>query len=261
VETKTGLLQQFAKRLFEAEQQRTTIEPPSTQIPDLTLEDAYKIQDEIAALKRTAGLRHIGWKTALTNPLLRQRTQAPEPTRGYLFEPALLASREARGPGFLIEPEVTFYLDADITGPAVTPEEVLAATRGVCASLEVAGGRYGNRVSFVDLAADNAGATHMVVSDLVLSPDDAGDPGRLASLSVELMKNGELVQSGTGVDVMGGPAHAVAWLANQLYTSGKMLRRGQVILSGSFTLPVPAAPGDRVAARFDMLGTIEVSVT
>ena len=261
METRITLLQQFARRLFEAEQQGTTVKPPSTQIPNFALEDAYQVQDQIAALKREAGLRHIGWKTALTNPLLRQRSQAPVPTRGYLFEPALLTSREARGPGFLIEPEVTFYLDADIAGPAATPEAVLAATRGICASLEVAGGRYGERVSFVDLAADNAGAAHMVVSDLILSPAEAGDPASLAGLSVELFKNGELVQSGKGVDVMGGPAHAVAWLATQLHDSEKMLQRGQVILSGSFTLPVPAAPGDRITARFDRLGSIEVSVT
>jgi 2-keto-4-pentenoate hydratase len=39
------------------------------------------------------------------------------------------------------------------------------------------------------------------------------------------------------------------------------LKAGQVILSGSFTLPVPAEAGDTMTARFDVLGEVAVRIT
>jgi 2-keto-4-pentenoate hydratase len=49
-------------------------------------------------------------------------------------------------------------------------------------------------------------------------------------------------------------------LANQLASTGLKLTAGQLILSGSLTLPVTAGAGDRVVARFDRLGTVEVTI-
>ncbi|MBE0986538.1 2-oxo-hepta-3-ene-1,7-dioic acid hydratase, partial [Escherichia coli] len=44
--------------------------------------------------------------------------------------------------------------------------------------------------------------------------------------------------------VLNHPAKGVAWLANKLAPYGVCLEAGQVILGGSFTRPVAAAPGD-----------------
>ena len=100
-------------------------------------------------------------------------------------------------------------------------------------------------------------AAYMVVSPAVMTSGDVGD---LASITVVLEKNGEVVAKGTGSEVLDGPPKAVAWLANQLAKTGLKLAAGQIVLSGSFTLPVAARAGDRVVARFDRLGTVEVTI-
>jgi 2-keto-4-pentenoate hydratase len=152
---------------------------------------------------------------------------------------------------------VTFYLAGDVSGPGVTEAAVLSATGGLCASLELARTRFSGGWKLEDITADNAAAAYMVVSPAVMTSADVGD---LASITVVLEKNGGVVAKGTGAEVLGGPPKAVAWLANQLATTGLKLVAGQIILSGSLTLPVAARAGDRVVARFDRLGTVEVRI-
>jgi 2-oxopent-4-enoate/cis-2-oxohex-4-enoate hydratase len=251
------IIERCARLLFDAEQTGAKIDPLTATFLDLTLEDAYAIQAEIAALRQAAGIGQIGWKTAFTNPLLRERFNAPEPTRGYLASTAPLSTPEVHGGAYLVEPEMTFYLEAEVRGPGVTAEQVLSATRGVAASFEVAAPRYNQQVSLVDLTADNAGATYLIASAQVFDPRSLGD---LAEIGVEVRKNGEVVQTGKGAEVMGGPASAMAWLANQLAPFGLALEKGQTVLSGSLTLPTPVMAGDKVTATFDQLGTVQVSV-
>jgi 2-oxo-hept-3-ene-1,7-dioate hydratase len=47
-------------------------------------------------------------------------------------------------------------------------------------------------------------------------------------------------------------------LANRLAIHGVSLKRGEVILSGSFTKPVFAEPGDTFVADYGPLGTVSV---
>jgi 2-keto-4-pentenoate hydratase len=53
----------------------------------------------------------------------------------------------------------------------------------------------------------------------------------------------------------------MVWLAGKLAEFGLALRPGDLIMTGSFTRQFPLAPGDRVRAEFDGLGTVEVGVT
>ncbi|MGV8604301.1 2-oxo-hept-4-ene-1,7-dioate hydratase, partial [Pseudomonas aeruginosa] len=52
------------------------------------------------------------------------------------------------------------------------------------------------------------------------------------------------------------PAKGDAWLANKLAPYGVCLEAGQVILGGSFTRPVAAAPRDTFHVDYDLLGRI-----
>jgi len=64
---------------------------------------------------------------------------------------------------------------------------------------------------------------------------------------------------GTGADVLGHPHHALAWLANHLAASGRALRAGQIVLTGSLVKTVWLKPGDSVAIDLSGLGAVQVS--
>jgi 2-oxo-hept-3-ene-1,7-dioate hydratase len=76
---------------------------------------------------------------------------------------------------------------------------------------------------------------------------------------VVCQQNGAPVASGTGAASMDHPAKAVAWLANKLARHDSRLRGGDIILSGTLNVPIPAHAGDHFEAVFQGLGSVSVS--
>jgi 2-oxo-hept-3-ene-1,7-dioate hydratase len=74
-----------------------------------------------------------------------------------------------------------------------------------------------------------------------------------------LSKNGTIEESVVSAAIMGHPAAGIAWLVNKLHDVGTRLRRGQIVLAGSFTRPVDIAQGDVIHADYGPLGAIGVS--
>ncbi len=60
--------------------------------------------------------------------------------------------------------------------------------------------------------------------------------------------------------MLGDPRVALTWLANELSGLGIELAAGQVVTTGTCTVPLPIAPGDRVEADFGRLGQIGLSL-
>jgi 2-keto-4-pentenoate hydratase len=151
-----------------------------------------------------------------------------------------------------VEPEIAFLLCEDLAGPGVGVRDVAAATRAVCAALEVIDSRYRDfRFRLPDVVADNASA-----AGFVLGPPVRAEDLDLATLGCVLERNGEVAGTAAGAAVMGHPAAAVAWLANELGRAGEAVRAGWVVLSGGLTAPAPLGVGDHVTATFAHLGPV-----
>ena len=80
----------------------------------------------------------------------------------------------------------------------------------------------------------------------------------LPNTRVVLKKNGEEAASATGADVLGGPARAVAWLANKLAGHHQSLKAGEIVMPGSMAPIYPVDVADKVEAQFDALGSVSV---
>jgi 2-oxo-hept-3-ene-1,7-dioate hydratase len=76
-----------------------------------------------------------------------------------------------------------------------------------------------------------------------------------------LSKNGIIEESGVSAAIMGHPAAGIAWLVNKLHVVGAGLKKGQIVLAGSFTRPVDIVAGDVIQADYGPLGAIGVSFT
>ena len=88
-------------------------------------------------------------------------------------------------------------------------------------------------------------------------PTEPLPPGDVLSQAVvEVLINGETVDSGSGEDIMDGPEGSVAWLANKLSEFGKKLEKGQQIMTGSFTRQHPIAKGDLIEVNFTPYGSV-----
>jgi 2-oxo-hept-3-ene-1,7-dioate hydratase len=160
-----------------------------------------------------------------------------------------------------VEVELAFVLSEPLHGPDVTLPDVLRATEYVRPALEILDARVqmsdpetGHLRTIVDTIADNAADAGLVLGGQPFGPLDVD----LRWVAALLIRNGTIEESGVAAAVLDHPANGVAWLANRLAPHGVSLQRGDVILSGSFTKPVFAEPGDTFVADYGPQGTVSV---
>ncbi len=253
--TLTSLAHQF----ILAEDQREPVEPVTLRYPGMTIEEAYRINALILEEKLGHGDQIAGMKVGATSKAIQQQVGINEPLSGYLLESYRIADGADVPRARLISPrvecEVAFLLGRDLVGPGVTIDDVLAATEGVMASIEIVDSRTrGWQVSARDIVADS-----LILAGFVLSGRRVPVMGLdLPELGVVLKKNGEVVASAKGADVLGNPANPLVWLANRVAAQGGKLAAGQVVMTGSMTPLVAVDGGDTVEAVFDELGSVSV---
>jgi 2-oxo-hept-3-ene-1,7-dioate hydratase len=252
-----------AHSLDQAEQTRKQIRQLSLQHPDITIADAYKIQQRWIALKLARGRTVIGRKIGLTSRAMQVSSQIDEPDYGVLLDDMLFHDGAAMPITRFILPrvevELAFILGKTLRGPACTIFDVLAATDYVVPALEIIDARSQQidpetkkpRKVF-DTISDNAACAGIVLGGRPVKPNDVD----LRWVAAICYRNGVIEESGVAAAVLNHPANGVAWLANRLAPHGVELKPGQIVLGGSFTRPVAASGGDTFHVEYSGLGTI-----
>jgi len=248
--------QAAAAALIESHRTKVQTEPASARYPDIEIEDSYAISALVAAEMQGRGHRIIGHKVGLTSKAMRAAVGIDEPDYGYMFDTMLLDDgatvRQADFCEPRVESELTFVLKAALKGPGVGIVEVLNATDYVIPSLEIIDARMTGPRKIFDNVADNAAGAGIVLGGRPVRPDAVD----LRRVGVALYRNSEIEETGIAAGVLGHPAKAIAWLANKISAYGQSLEPGHLVLSGSFTRPVPAARGDTLMADFGELGMV-----
>ena len=252
-----------AARLDEAEATRTPIPQLSLQHPEMTIDDAYRVQQAWVELKLGQGRRLVGRKIGLTSRAMQQSVNITEPDYGAIFDDMFFDDgSEIPSDRFIaprVEVELAFVLGDRLTGPACTAFDVLRATELVTPALEILDARVqmsdpatGHSRTIVDTIADNAADAGIVTGGRAMHPLEAD----LRWTSALLYRNGVIEESGVSAAVLNNPANGVAWLANKLAPHGVALEAGLVILAGSFTRAVWARPGDVFHVDYGQMGSI-----
>ena len=97
-----------------------------------------------------------------------------------------------------------------------------------------------------------------MVADLALVRRlGAADQG--LAVAATTRTDGSVHTSLVNAGVLDHPANAVAWLANKLVEHGGSIKAGQIILSGTFTRPLPVGRGDTVRADYGPWGVVTCS--
>jgi len=252
----TQILKVLADELFEAEKTAAPIVPLSSRFPDLSVEDAYKIQLLGHERRLASNRRVVAKKIGLTNVAMQKVFGVSEPDYGSILDDMVLWSGELCSRRQMIapkaEPEVAMMLREPLRGPHVTIDDVLRATDYVVAALEILDSRIANwRIRLNDTIADNASSKYVVLSDHKVN---------LSEETVSFFKNGVLLDRSSGRSVLGDPAKAVAWLANRLGELGSGLAPGEFVMPGSFCSPTDISPGDEIVAEFGTCGRVSVRV-
>ena len=222
--------------------------------------EGYAIQAELV---RLSGQRVAGWKIAATSVAGQRHINVDGPLAGPLLANRLVSAGSTidlrRNRMRLAEAEFAFRMAAPLPPRAApyTIDDVKAATASVHPAIEVPDSRYEDvtAVGAPQLIADAACAWCATVGEIGVSNWRDRD---LDAHPVAVFKDEQLVAEGVGGNV-GGPLHALTWVANELAAHGGGLRAGDVVITGTCVEPVPIAPGERLRADFGDFGAIEVA--
>lgn len=253
-------IQQYGDALYQALVERKAIDPLTTTEPDITIQDAYRIQLRMIERRLQNGAeRVIGKKIGVTSRPVMDMLKVDQPDFGHLTSSMVFGDGTAIPVDSLIAPkaegEIAFVLKHDLTGPGITNADVLRATEYVLPCFEIVDSRIRDwKIRIQDTVADNASSGVFVLGDA------AADPRKidLALVGMTLEKNGDIVGTGAGAAALGHPLNAMTWLANTLGELGMSLRAGEVILSGSLAAMVPVQAGDNLRVSLGGIGSVSV---
>jgi 2-keto-4-pentenoate hydratase len=255
------IIEELALCLRNSEINKNPCEQLTSMYPDITTDDAYKIQLSNIKYKVRDGQQIVGKKIGITSLAIQAMMGIDQPDFGYLLgnmevKDGTIPMARVMQPR--IEGEIAFVLKKDLVGPKVTTLDVMLATDYVVAAFEIVDSRVKDfKVKFADTVADNASSGFYLLGTKRVKVEDVD----LTQVGMTLYKNGEMINSGVGSAALGNPAYCVAWLANKLSEYGEYLKEGDVILSGALSAAIEASVNDQFLVRFSKLGEVKVQFT
>lgn len=250
---------QLGDELYEALTTGKTVSPLTSRGFDISIEDAYHIQQRVLSRCIANGEKVIGKKIGVTSNAVMSMLGVHQPDFGYLLDGMVYNEGESIPMNTLIQPkaegEIAFVLKKDLMGPGVTAADVLAATEGVMACFEIVDSRITDwKIKIQDTVADNASCGVFVLGDQLVDPKKVD----LSLCGMVMEKNGEIVVTGAGAATLASPVNAMVWLANTLGRLGIPLKAGDVVLSGALGAMVPVQAGDSLRVTIGGIGGCSV---
>ena len=243
-----------AELLAIRDEHRSTV-PPSVK-RELSVAEAYAVQDRLRGALVGRGERIIGWKAGFTNKAAQAAFQATEPVCAFLLASGVYASGAeiptARFVQVVVEAEVAFLMREDLAGPGVTPPRALRAVEGALPALELVDFRFSGKPVATDVIADGVYANAIVLGAPLT--DVSGLDLALEGLVYE--HNGAIAATNTAAEVLGSPLNSLSWIANHLGARGLGLRAGDIVMTGSVSALLRPKAGDTIRATFTRLGSV-----
>lgn len=226
------------------------------------LESAYAIQAAVVDGLLPPDERAIGYKCACTSPAAQAALRVDRPVFGRLLSHTTSASGVVLPASAfthrVIEAEFAFRIGDDVPERAGghTADSIADHIDAVMSAIEVVDHRFESwTLGALQVAADNA------IHGWWIHGDPLTEWRRLdlAASGVVVRRNGDVVTTGSGANVLGDPLRAMAWLADELPRFGRRLLAGDLVTTGITTEVFEATAGDVLCAEFDGVGMVEVT--
>jgi 2-keto-4-pentenoate hydratase len=244
---------------------------PSTAVdPAMTLEQAYKVQEQfIAKISKEYG-KAVGYKAGLTNPDVQKTFGVTAPVRGTLLKKMLLKSGAEIPAQFgarpLSEGDLILRVGSAKINKAKTPDEALKCIDAAIPFIELPDLVFDKSVKIngIALVTVNVAARYGVVGKPIRVKATPEWNDRLKNFSLQILNAKDEVEiEGKGSNLLNHPLNVVLWIRDSLQAEGKELKRGDLISLGTITKLAPTKPGTVVKARYiglDPKGPVEISV-
>jgi len=241
---------------------------PAKALPVSNMKDAICARDKLVEVLAGSQGKVVGYKAALTAKAVQERFNWNAPVAGILLEkmvlnngatvPAVFGSRP------VWEADMLLVMKDEGVNQAKTPEEALQHISGMRPFIELPDIALGpnEKVDGVQLTAINTAARLGIAGAEVPLEPTSETVKRLAEIKIVATDvSGATLAESVGSATLGNPLNAVVWLVEDLAKSGRKLKPGDLISTGSFSPLTPPKPGQTVTVRYEGLpNTPKVSV-
>jgi 2-keto-4-pentenoate hydratase len=235
------------------------------------LPSAYASALAVRGLRIARGEFPVGYKVGFTNRTIWSRYNVYAPIWGSVWnttisycdgvgEMSLVDLCQPR-----IEPEAVFGFRAT-PRPHATLDDLFDAVEWVAPGFEIVQSHQpGWKFTAPETVADGALHGRLLVGPKIPVAQLARDSEHLhqilKSARVRLQRGGELVEEGSGTNVLGSPLHALMHFVTELRAcpGAPDVAAHDVVTTGTWTDAWPVVAHERWSARFDALPALEIS--
>jgi 2-oxo-3-hexenedioate decarboxylase len=255
----------IAGRLIAAHDGATMLAPITADDPAFDVAAAYDVLREIEARRRAAGWQPVGRKIGFTNRTIWPRYGVYLPMWAHVWAHTVHRTRENRATLALapfvqprIEPEVVFGLSAPVPGDG-DARAILACAEWIAPGFEIVQSHFpGWKFAAADCtAAFGLHGALVVGAPIPLTPRNREFfADTLPGFALTLRRDGEVIDTGVGANVLDSPALALAHLARVLagQPQSPPLASGELVTTGTITDAWPVAKGETWTSDYGTLG-------
>jgi 2-keto-4-pentenoate hydratase len=245
---------------YDAHRPGRIFEDPSFR---LTLDEAYAVQIQTAALRVARGEAIGGYKIGCVSKAVQRQLNVDQSVFGHMFATEFYRSGVALDPAafesLAIEGELAVRVAEDIPNAA----SLLADPTRLIASVFTVIELHNNVFRATTRMAQELIANNAIHAGVILPSIESllRDPSELVSGPISVFRNGKLLGISAGGSIPGGPLASVLSIIEHVASFGGTLRKGQILLTGS---PLPlflVDPGDHILVDSPRLGQVSVSIS
>lgn len=239
----------FYQKRWEGE-----LAPP---MADLSLAEAYQVQDRVAQMRIAKGETIVGYKVGCTSEAIRTQFGLQEPISARLFSPYIYEDGiQLNWRDYVncaIEPEMVLRIGQDLKDEDLSDAQLVEAIEYVSSGIELHNFKFWfsppTSQELICSGGINAG---LIIGSQKVPPTDLA----FASEIFRVYKNGDHITQGPASEIMGGPLKSLRWLVNALVRQGKILEKGSLVIPGSPVELVNINQDTSLKIEIDQIGCV-----
>jgi 2-keto-4-pentenoate hydratase len=233
-EKKMNSIDLLAGYFFNAFYRKECLGGGEPTIANLSIKDAYKVQDLVAQKRILSGEKVVGFKVGCTSKAIRSQFGLNEPIHGRLFQPHIFYENARLDwsdyVNCAIEPEMVLKIGTDLIGKDLSDEKLIDAIEHVSPGIEIHNFKFWNSTpTLQELICSGGIHAGLIVGDKKVSPRGL----RFRDEVFHVYKDDNLITSAPASEIMGGPLNSLRWLVGSLTAKGQPLKMGSLVIPGS----------------------------
>ncbi len=250
------LINSFAEKFYDTFYEREWPGELSPHISELSIDEAYQVQDLVAMMRVDKGEKVVGFKVGCTSSAIRSQFGLQKPISGRVFSPYVYEEGvQLDWRDYVhcaIEPEMVLKIGRDLRDEGLSDAQLIDAIDYVSPGIEIHHFKFWfSPPSSQELICSGGIHAGFVVGNTKVSPQELS----FDKESFCVYKDGNLITKAPASEIMGGPLKSLRWLVNSLVRGGRYLKKDSFVIPGSPVELVDIIQDTRLRIEIEHVGS------